>query len=90
MIPELINHYQYLMESHRSLWERDMKRFGWEILSLRYGAVAERLRDTAYEINRYLNLEIKGIEELEQQPLPAMRKHGSQRFHDLVTPAFDW
>ena len=86
----LITHYQQLMESHRALWERDMKRFGWEILSLRYGAVTERLWDTAYEINRYLHGEIDVIEELEQTPLPAMRKGGSQRFRDLVTPAFDW
>ena len=89
-IPELIRLYDQLMINHRALWERDMKRFGWEVLSLRYGAVIGRLRDMAYEISRYLDGRIPVIEELEQDVLPALRKHGSQRFRDLVTPACEW
>ena len=89
-IPELIQLYGKLMESHRALWERDMKRFGWEVLSLRYGAVTGRLKDVKHEIYRYLNNQIPTIAELEVIPLPALRKHGSHAFRDLVTPAFIW
>ena len=86
-IPALIRDYEQGMGSHRALWERDMKRFGWEILSLRYGGAIGRLKDTAYEINRYLNGQISVIAELEEKPLPALRIYGHQ-YKKMITPYF--
>jgi len=85
-IPRLLGLYDQLQHSHQALWERDMKRFGWEIICLRYGAVMNRLRDAADEMLRYLDGELPVIEELEEKPLSAER--GDQHFHALVTPSF--
>lgn len=84
-IPRLLEQYGALMRLHRALWERDMKRFGWEVLALRYGAVMGRLQDAADEIGRYLAGELPVIEELEAVPLPTSRI--TQHFEQLVTPS---
>ena len=62
-----------------------MKRFGWEVLALRYGAVMGRLQDAADEIGRYLAGELQVIEELEETPLPTERM--ALHFENLVTPS---
>lgn len=85
-MPRLIALYEQLQQSHQALWERDMKRFGWEVLCLRYGAVMNRLRDAADEILRYLEGGLPAVEELEQAPLSAQRY--SQSFRAFVTPSF--
>lgn len=82
-IPELMAVYDELMHLHRNLWERDNKRFGWEVMALRYGSVMGRLTDAAEEIERYLSGELKTIEELDAEPI------NQQRFYwysHLVTP----
>ncbi len=84
-IPALQEQYQRLLEAHRGLWERDMKRFGWEILALRYGAVTGRLADVQDELSRYLAGELPAIPELDEVPLPVFRRAG-QHFHGFVTP----
>ena len=83
IIPTLLGDYERLMELHRALWERDMKRFGWEVLSLRYGAVMGRLRDVQDEISRWLCGELETIEELDAEPMPGERYGTFQRW---VTP----
>lgn len=83
--PRTLQKYERLMKLHRALWERDMKRFGWEVLALRYGAVMGRLQDAADEIKRWLAGELDAIEELEETPLPAVRDE--QHFEHLVTPS---
>ena len=85
-LPRLIALYKELQQSHQALWERDMKRFGWEIICLRYGAVMNRLRDAADVLRRYLAGELPAVEELEQTPLSAQRY--GQSFRALVTPAY--
>ena len=82
-IPALYILYGQLMHAHRRLWERDMKRFGWEVLSLRYGAVTGRLRDVQDELSRYLCGELATIEELDAEPMPGERYGLFQRW---VTP----
>ncbi len=84
-IPRLLTLYEELQRCHRTLWERDMKRFGWEVLSLRYGAVMNRLRDVADELLRYLDGQLPCVEELEEAPLKAERN--GQHFRHLVTPS---
>lgn len=84
-IDALLGLYRQLMQTHRTLWERDMKRFGWEVLALRYGAVMGRLMDVQDEIQRYLSGTLPAIPELEEEPLPAGRCCG-QHFRTFVTP----
>ena len=82
-VPRILQKYDRLMKLHRALWERDMKRFGWEVLSLRYGAVTGRLRDVQDELSRYLCGELATIEELDAEPMPGERYGLFQRW---VTP----
>ena len=84
VIPTLLGDFDRLMTLHRELWERDMKRFGWEVLSLRYGAVTGRLLDVQDELSRYLCGELATIEELDAEPMPGERYGHFQRW---VTPA---
>lgn len=86
-VPRILQKYDKLMRLHRELWERDMKRSGWEILCLRYGAVTARLADAADAIKRYLAGELETIEELDETPL--VSAHGWMHFEDLVTPSAD-
>lgn len=83
VIPTLLGDFDRLMTLHRELWERDMKRFGWEVLSLRYGAVMGRLRDVQDVLSRYLCGELATIEELDAEPMPGERYGLFQRW---VTP----
>ncbi|MBQ7824944.1 MAG: family 20 glycosylhydrolase [Clostridia bacterium] len=87
-IPQLMEKYAQLRRVHQALWERDMKRFGWEVICLRYGAAIGRLADVADEIKRYLAGELDTIEELDVVPLGP--EHGWMRYQDLVTPSVDF
>jgi len=89
LIPQMQETYRRLMETHRELWERDNKRFGWEVLLLRYGGIMERLSDVQNEISRYLNSEIACIEELDAKPLQ-MKKNKHHLYGRFVTPARDY
>ena len=86
-IPALLSRYDALMRAHRILWERDMKRFGWEVLCLRYGAVMGRLADVQDELRRYLAGTLSCIPELDEAPLCARR--GPQTYLNLVSPTRD-
>lgn len=88
-IPELIGLYDALMCAHRALWERDNRRFGWEVLALRYGAVSGRLADVQDEISRYVAGELEAIVELDAEPR-GFRKGGN--FHcygTFIAPSRD-
>jgi len=87
LIPELQESYQKLMEVHRQLWERDMKRFGWEVLVLRYGGAIARLADVKDELDRYLNGMLSSIPELEEEPLHMSRRAG-QHYQGFATPMY--
>ena len=84
-IPELTALYEKLAEVHRQLWERDMKRYGWEVLCIRYGGAIARLKDVQDEIRRYLKGELERIEVLHEEPLPAHRRT-YQHYHSYATP----
>ena len=86
-VPRILQKYDRLMKLHRALWERDMKRFGWEVLCLRYGAVMGRLADVQDELRRYLAGTLSCIPELDEAPLCARR--GPQTYLNLVSPSRD-
>ena len=89
-IPALHAAYRRLCDLHRALWERDNRRFGWEVLALRYGGAMERLRDVQDEIQRYLAGELSCIEELDAEPLGLIKGYGHHIYGKFVTPAMDY
>lgn len=85
-IPALLAQYEALRQRHKALWERDHKRNGWEVLALRYGAVKGRLEDVQESILRWVSGELPQLCEMEEEPMPAVRKWGSQSYSVHVTP----
>lgn len=88
-LPQLMEAYRQLNKTHRELWERDNKRFGWEVISARYGAMLTRLEDVQYEIRRYLNGELDAIVELDEEPRDYIKK-GHNTYSKFVVPARDY
>ena len=84
-LPALVNQYAKLMSIHRRLWERDCKRYGWEVVCMRYGAAMARLTDVTDEMVRYLAGELKTIVELDETPLSPERR--AQHYEQMVTPS---
>ena len=88
-LPQMIELYNRLMRVHRALWERDNKRFGWEVLALRYGATVGRLADVQDEIRRYLAGELPAIVELDELPRGFAKGGNTHCYSNLITPARD-
>ena len=82
-IPEIMDLTAALRDMHRTLWEKNRKRFGWETMALRYGATMGRLEDVQRLLDRYLRGEIQSIEELDAEPQVLERW---QHYHQLVAP----
>jgi hypothetical protein len=69
-IPELLKRTEELRCFNRDYWMAAVKPLGWEVMDLRYGALAARLDTTAYRIKSWLDGKIPLIEELEEERLP--------------------
>lgn len=90
IIPDLMDQYHRMQKLHRDLWERDMRRNGWEVLCLRYGGQIARLEDVQDELRRYLKGEIPAIVELDEEPLNTGRIWG-QHYASFAMPGRnDW
>ena len=89
-LPNLVAAYRTLAALHRELWERDNKRFGWEVLALRYGGAMERLLDVQDELRRYLAGELQSVEELDAQPRGFIKGKKHSIYGKFVTPARDY
>ena len=85
-IPPLAKRYQALMRAHRDLWERDMKRNGWEVHVLRYGGAIARLWDAQDALARYASGELTTLCELDEAP-QSPERGGAPLYKTLVTPA---
>jgi hexosaminidase len=68
-LAELSNRLEILRVCHYKCWMRTNKPFGWEVLDIRYGGLAARIRSTAARLKSYLNFEVERLEELEAQRL---------------------
>ena len=88
-IPALLALYDALMRAHRALWERDNRRFGWEVLALRYGAITGRLADVQDELRRYLAGELHAVVELDAEPRGFKKGGNFHCYGTFVTPARD-
>ena len=83
LLPRIESLTDELRTTHREQWEASRKRFGWEVLALRYGAALSRLEDVRRQLSRYLDGEIDQIEELEAEPQPLYRW---QRYRTVIAP----
>ena len=58
--------YKNLWALHKSIWDKYCKIFGWEIHSSRYASILARLDYISDTLSRFINGEIRIIEELEE------------------------
>ena len=85
-LPELERRVAALRDYHRSLWFAVNQPPGWEVMDLRYGALAARL-DTARErVANYLSGRIDRIPELELERRPWNDRPG---LDDLICNSYD-
>ncbi|MEK0312293.1 beta-N-acetylhexosaminidase [Cohnella sp. 56] len=68
-LPAIAAGVQALRSAHREQWMRMFKPFGWEVLDIRYGGVANRLDTAAQRLIAYADGRLGRIEELEQARL---------------------
>ena len=69
LLPELYRRVGDLRVTHRELWLKIYKPFGWEVLDIRYGGVLARVDTAIKRITDYLEGRIDKIEELEDERL---------------------
>ena len=69
VIPQLIENYNKLRQSHRDYWFSTNKPEGWEIIDLRYGTQLNWLDTAIYRIKSYLDGKCDNIGELENERL---------------------
>ena len=69
-IPLLQQSVQELWASHRKLWLSQNKPFGFEVLSIRYGGLNQRLEEVRLRIGEYLAGDLGSIAELDHVPPP--------------------
>ncbi|MBQ9326309.1 MAG: family 20 glycosylhydrolase [Clostridia bacterium] len=79
--------YRALHDAHRTLWNHQCKRFGFELLAARYGGAIQRLSDVAKDMEAYLEGGLSQIEELEATPLPEDPGYAYRR---LITAGQEW
>jgi len=69
IIPELILKISYLEYEHRSVWFRNNKPFGWDVLQRRYGGLKAVLENLIIRLDDFTSGRVSSIEELEQEHL---------------------
>lgn len=68
-LPKLYMKVDDLRISHRNLWFKTNKPFGWEIMDVRYGGLLARIDSTIDRIAAFICGEVSKIEELEVERL---------------------
>ncbi|MBQ8320150.1 MAG: beta-N-acetylhexosaminidase [Clostridia bacterium] len=67
---EIVLRTEDFYESLKTLWHIENKPFGFEVQTLRIGAVLQRMKDCKIRIEEYLEGRAASIPELEEEPLP--------------------
>lgn len=79
-IPECCHCLETLRSKREEIWMEDCKAFGYELLDIRIGGVATRLRSAAGRIQAYLSGRVEHLEELEEpRLLYRYRSEGASR-----------
>ena len=89
-LERLKNLYQRFLELYRAQWEGTNKRNGWETLCIRLGGIVARLEDTRRILLQWAGGEVEAVPELEEEPLDAMRRGGSQDYAFFTLPKYWW
>ena len=84
---QLAEAYRALHDAHRALWLRDCRRFGWEVLSQRYGGSVQRLLDAADDLEQFVQGRLETMEELEAPVLHEPHGYGHRA---LITAGEQW
>lgn len=70
VLPTIIDDVREFKESLRTIWYKDCKGHGFEVLDIRLGGVISRCETAIYRLEAFLKGEITVIEELEEERLP--------------------
>lgn len=84
LLPELKNEYIKAKNLHRDQWYKCLKPYGFEVLDIRYGGLANRIDTAILRLEDYLNGKISSIEELEGDRL-LMRGMWIRQFCGVVS-----
>ena len=69
ILPELSGRYARFYETHRSLFYKQNKAFGFEIFDIRHSAVIQRLKTAQWRLRQYLDGNVDKLDELEETRL---------------------
>lgn len=93
-IPELIQDVRHLYKVFEAQWKAESKSFGFEVQTIRFGALLQRLADVAEQLLAYTEGRLERIEELEEPLLPFVyfEKNGIEELNynlwsDTVSPS---
>ncbi|WP_407267912.1 beta-N-acetylhexosaminidase [Radiobacillus sp. PE A8.2] len=87
-LPTLRNRINLLKQTHKRLWHKTNKPFGWEVLDIRYGGLLARMETTMERLQSYVDGELEEIEELEQDRLyyhPIIEERGGIGRNNIYT-----
>ena len=93
-IPQIRCSLARLYEAFDRQWKKENKSFGFEIQTIRFGGLNQRLEDVRQQIERYAAKEIDSIEELEEEirPFHYFEKNNIEELNynlwsDIVSPS---
>lgn len=93
-IPDLLNRVDVFYEDIRYQWMKENKPFGFDVISIRFGALKMRLEEARRRVEEYLEGTLSRLEELEEERLYYDVKTATNpnvhlemdRWHHIVTP----
>ena len=68
-IPKCCEYVEKMKLKREEIWTEDCKMFGFELLDIRIGAIATRLKSIARRLKAYVSEEVEQLEELEETRL---------------------
>lgn len=69
-IPDILDRVEQLYRSFRIQWDLENKQFGFEVQSIRFGGLIQRLKDTKRILDEYMKEPSGKIDMLEEERLP--------------------
>lgn len=69
-IPDILNRVEQLYRSFQNQWNLENKQFGFEVQSIRFGGLIQRLKDTKSILDEYIGEPSGKIDMLEEERLP--------------------
>lgn len=79
VIPRILEHLGTMRTFRETLWMKDSKPFGYEVLDIKLGGLFARLESHCRRLDAYLDGRISRLEELEQERLPYWVSKGTEK-----------